>query len=88
MSHWVGRGGHMNTYWGGGTSQETVIPINRHFASLIFGIVSPLVCSARPPFPSLLPPPPDRYSYEISKPKLVCIYKTTYIMQIPIPSTQ
>ena len=29
----------MNTYQGGGTSQEKIIAIKRHFASLIFGIL-------------------------------------------------
>ena len=61
MSHWVGRGGHMNIYKGGGTSQGKVIPIKRHFAGAIFGTILPLVGSG----------PPDKYSYEISKPKLV-----------------
>ena len=61
----------MNTYQGRGTSQGKIIPIKRHFASLIFGIISPLVGSG----------PPDEYSYEISKPRLV---KTKYIMQTPI----
>ena len=63
MSHWVGRGGHMNTYQGGGTSQGKIIPIKRHFASLVFGIISLLVGWG----------PPDKYSHEISKPKLVYI---------------
>ena len=62
ISHWIGRGGHMNTQ-GGGTYQEKNIPIKRHFASLIFGVTSPLMDSG----------PPDKYSYEISKPKLVYI---------------
>ena len=53
----------MNTYPGGGTSQGKIIRIKRHFASLIFGIVSPLVGSSLP----------DQYSYEISKPKLIYI---------------
>ena len=61
MSHWVGRGGHMNTYQGRGTSQGKIVPIKRHFAILIFGIISPLVGSS----------PTDKYSYEISKPKTV-----------------
>ena len=47
-SHWVGRGGHMNTYQGGGASQGKIIPINRHFASLISGITSPLIGSGSP----------------------------------------
>ena len=63
MSHWVGRGGHMNTYQGGGTSQGKIIPIKRRFATLIFGIISPLVGSG----------PTDKYSYEISKPKMAYI---------------
>ena len=62
-SHWIGRGGHMNTYQGGETSQGKIIPIKRHFVSLILGIISPLVGSDRP----------DNYLYEISKPKLVYI---------------
>ena len=78
MLHWVGRWGHMSTYQGGGTSQGKVISIKRHFASLIFGIISPLVGSASP----------DKYSYEISKPKLVYIYETTYIIQTLILSIQ
>ena len=53
----------MNTYPGRGTSQGKVIAIKRHFAGLIFGIVSPLVGSSLP----------DKYSYKISKPKLVYI---------------
>ena len=49
MSHWVRRRGHMNTHQDGETSQRKIIPIKRHFASLIFGIISPsfiylLVC--------------------------------------------
>ena len=68
MSHWVWRGGHMNTYPGGGTSQGKIIPIKRHFASLIFGIVSPLVGFGLP----------DKYSYETSKPKLVYIWNNIY----------
>ena len=63
MLHWVGRREHMNTYQGGGTSQGKIIPIKRHFASLVFGIFSQLVGSY----------PPNKYSYEISKPKLVYI---------------
>ena len=63
MSHWVGRGGHLNTYQGGGASQRKIIPIKRHFASLIFEIISPLVGSGLD----------DKYSYEISKLKLVYI---------------
>ena len=51
MSHWVGRGGHMNTYQGGGISEGEIIPIKRHFASLIFEIISRLVGSS----------PPDKY---------------------------
>ena len=35
----------MNTYQRGGTSQAKTISIKRHFASLIFGIISPLVGS-------------------------------------------
>ena len=65
----------MNTYKVGGTSQGRIIPMKRHFASLIFGIISPLVGSG----------PPDECSYEISKPRLV---KTKYIMQTPILSMQ
>ena len=61
MSHWVVRGGHVNTFQGGGTFQGKIIPIKRHFTSLIFGIISPLVGSG----------PPDKYSYKISKPKFV-----------------
>ena len=61
MSHWVGRGGHMNVYQGGRTSQGKIIPTKRSFAGLIFGIITPLVGSG----------PPDKYSYEISMPKLV-----------------
>ena len=53
----------MNTYEVGGTSQGRIIPMKRHFASLIFGIISPLVGSG----------PCDKYSYEISKPTLVYI---------------
>ena len=68
----------MNTYQGGGTSQGKVISIKRHFSSLIFGIISPLVGSASP----------DKYSYEISKPKLVYTYETTYIIQTLILSIQ
>ena len=63
MSHWAGSGRHMNTFQSGGTSQGKIILIKRHFAGLIFGIISPLVGSGRP----------DKYSYEISKPKLVSI---------------
>ena len=48
MSCWVGRGGHMNTYQGGEASQGKIIPIKRHFVSLIFEIVSPLVGSGPP----------------------------------------
>ena len=33
----------MNTYQGGGTSQGKVIPIEHHFASLIFGIFATVV---------------------------------------------
>ena len=43
ISHWVGRGGHMNTFQDGGTSRGKNIPIKRHFTRLIFGIISPLV---------------------------------------------
>ena len=68
----------MNIYQGGGTSQEKIIPIKRHFASLIFGIISPLVGYG----------PPDKYSFEISKSRLVCNYKTTYIIQTPNLSIQ
>ena len=53
----------MNTYQGGGSSEGKIIPIKRHFASLIFGIISRLVGSS----------PPDKYEHEISKPKLVYI---------------
>ena len=63
MSHWVGREGHVHTYQSGRTSQGKIIPIKRHFPSLIFGIISPLVGSGSP----------DKYSYEILKPKLVYI---------------
>ena len=52
MSHWVGLGGHVNTYQGRGTSQGKLIPIKHHFASLIFGIISALVGFG----------PPDKYS--------------------------
>ena len=39
-----GRGGHKNSYEGWGkTSQGRIISIKFHFASLIFGITSPLV---------------------------------------------
>ena len=44
----------MNTYQGGGSSQGKKVPIKRHFASLIFGIISPLVDSSNNP-----PPTPD-----------------------------
>ena len=71
MLHWVGREGHMNTYQGGRTSQGKIIPIKRHFASSIFGIISPLVGSTPPP-------PPDKYSYEVSKHKLVYIWNNIY----------
>ena len=63
LLNWVGGGGDMNTYQGGGISQGKIIPIKRHFASLIFGIISPLVGSGSP----------DKYSYEISMSKLVHI---------------
>ena len=79
MSHWVGCGGHMNTYQGGGTSQGKITPIKCHFASLIFGIISPLVGSGTP----------DKYSCEISKPQLVyiqnSIYHTTTYSQHTMP---
>ena len=48
MSHWVGPGEHMNTYQGEGAFQGKTIPIKRHFASLMLGIVSPLIGSDRP----------------------------------------
>ena len=51
----------MNTYLGGDPSQGKIFTIKRHFASLISGIISDRLH------------PLDRYSYEISKPKLVCI---------------
>ena len=63
MPQWVGCGRHMNTYLGEGTSQGKIIPIKRHFASLICGIIPPLVCSGTP----------DKYLFEISKPKMVYI---------------
>ena len=63
MSHEVGRGGHMNTYQGRGTSKGKIIRLKRHFASLIFGIISRIAC----------PGPLDKYSYKISKPKLLYI---------------
>ena len=53
----------MNTYQSGKTFQGKIIPIKRQFASLIFGIISLLAGSDLP----------DKYSYEISKPKLVYI---------------
>ena len=58
----------MNTYKGGGTSQGKVIPIKRHFAGVIFGTILPLVGSG----------PPDKYSYEISKPQLLYIQNNIY----------
>ena len=58
----------MNTYQGGETSQGKIIPIKRHFSCLIFGIISPLAGSS----------PPGKYSYEISKPKLVYIWNNIY----------
>ena len=61
MLHWVGRGGHMNTYQDGGISQGKISPVKHRLASLIFGIISPLVNSGHS----------DKYSYEISKPTLV-----------------
>ena len=36
----------MDTYQGGGTSEGKKIPIKRHFTSLIFGIISPLIGSS------------------------------------------
>ena len=57
MLHWIGCGGQMNTCQGEGASQGKTIPIKRHFASLIFGIISPIVGSVQP----------NKYSYEISK---------------------
>ena len=79
MWHWVGCGGHMNTYHGGGTSQGKIILIKRHFASLIFGIISPLVDSGPPSLISIHMRfgSPNRY-----------IYKTSYIVQKPIFSIQ
>ena len=53
----------MNTYLSGKTSQGKIIPIKRQFTSLIFGIISLLAGSD----------PPGKYSYEISKPRLVYI---------------
>ena len=63
MSRGVGCGGHMNTYQGRRTSKGKIIPLKRHFAGLIFEIIFPLVG----------PGPLDKYSYEISKPKLLYI---------------
>ena len=37
----------------GGTSKEKIISIKHHFASLIFGIISPLVGSTPPPLTSI-----------------------------------
>ena len=45
--------------------RKKIIPIKRHFASLMFGIVSRLVGSG----------PPNKYSYEISKPTLIYTVK-------------
>ena len=78
-----------NTYQGRGTSQGKTIPIKLHFASFFFfyRIISPLVGFC----------PPDKYSYVISKRKLIyiyeqrpfgTIYQTTYIIQAPILSIQ
>ena len=50
-------------YHRGGTTQGKIIPIKRHFANSTFGIISPLVGSGHH----------DKYSYEISKPKLIYI---------------
>ena len=58
----------MNTYLSGKTSQGKIIPIKRQFTSLIFGIISLLADSD----------PPGKYSYEISKPKLVYIWNNIY----------
>ena len=53
----------MNTYHRGGTSQGKIILIKSYFDGLIFRIISLLVGSC----------PPNKYSYEISKLKLVYI---------------
>ena len=41
MLLWAGSGEHLNTYHGGGNSQKRTTPIKRHFARLIFEIISP-----------------------------------------------
>ena len=51
-----GRGGHMNTYQGGNLSGK-IIPIKRHYTSLICRII----------FPSRFRHP-DKHPYETSKP--------------------
>ena len=48
--------------------KSLIILFKHHFATLIFRIISPLVGSVSP----------DKYSYEISKPKLVYISNNTY----------
>ena len=48
---------------GGGASQGKIIPIKRHFASLIFGVISLLIGFG----------PPGKYLNEISKPKLLYV---------------
>ena len=57
----------MNTYQGGGTSQGKIIPIKRHFASFFF------LVRVGNYFSVSWFRPPDKYSYEISKPKLLYI---------------
>ena len=62
---------------GWGTSQGNIIPIKRHFASLIFGIISPLVGSG----------PLISIHMRFQNPNWY-IYKTTYIIETPILSIQ
>ena len=66
----------MNIYQGGGTYQGKIIPIKR-LASLIIGIISPLV--GYDPLISV------HMRFQSSN---CYIYKTTYIIQTPILSNQ
>ena len=60
---WVWRAYEYLSWWG--NLSRKIILIKRHFARLIFGIISPLVDSGLPL--------PDKYSHEIWKPKSLYI---------------
>ena len=64
----------MNTYQGGGISQGKIISIKRHFTSLIFEIISPLVSSNPLPLPLI------SIHTRLQSQKW-CIYKIKYIIQ-------